>query len=459
MNSKPDLAERHFTQHRERILADWFDLLRFPSIGTEPDRLGDCSRCAAWLKRYLKNLGFEVDIFLSDGQPILLAERRGENGGAPVVLFYGHYDVQPVDPLEAWDTPPFEPTLRDGRVYARGAQDNKGQSFAFFEGLSALVASGRPLPTLKVVLDGQEESGSAVLRAHLPELKRRLAAHVMLVCDTNMHASGKLAITAGLRGMLHLTLRLDGPLRDLHSGSHGGLAPNPAMALARLLATLHHADGSIAVEGFLDRLEAPSGEERRLALAEPFDAEAYQEATGVPPVGGEQGLEAPLRVGFRPTIEVNGLSSGYAGPGSKTIIPATALAKLTARLCPGQHPAQALEHIRAHLQRHAPEGLRMTIEDTDDSGAGFRLPLDSPVVRLAQDVLTAMDPRGPVFLWEGASVPIVADLWKHTGAAPLMVGFGRDEDRIHAPNESFGLEQFQWAMRFGAAILEALGTR
>ncbi|MDD5707662.1 MAG: M20/M25/M40 family metallo-hydrolase, partial [Kiritimatiellae bacterium] len=360
-----EIVARHFDSQRERILSDWFDLIRFPTIGTEPERLGDCSRCTAWFRRYLKQLGFEVEVCLTDGQPVLLADRKGA-ANAPAVLIYGHYDVQPADPLDQWLSPPFEPQLRDGRVYGRGAQDNKGQLLALLEGMSALIAAGRPLPHIRLVLDGEEESGSNALRAKLPEWKRRLAADVLLACDTSMHPSGRMAITAGLRGIVHLTVTLDGPRHDLHSGTHGGLAPNPATAMARLLATLHGDDGSIAVSGFLDRIEPPSARELELAQAVPFDVKAYAAETGVEPLGGERNLPPSVRAGFRPTVEVNGMISGYTGAGTKTIIPANATAKLTARLCPGQDPPRALEQIVAHLKAHAPAGLRLTIAETHD---------------------------------------------------------------------------------------------
>jgi acetylornithine deacetylase/succinyl-diaminopimelate desuccinylase-like protein len=454
-----EIVARHFEGERDRILAQWFELLRFPTVSAQRERLGDCARCAAWLRRYLKALGFEVEVCPGEGPPILLAERAATAAGAPAVLFYGHYDVQPADPPEQWRRPPFEPELREDRVYARGAQDNKGQFFAFLEGMTALIRAGRPLPAVRIVLDGEEESGSPTLQARLPRWRRRLAADVLLVCDTGMHPSGRPAITAGLRGIVHLSVRLEGPRRDLHSGAHGGLAPNCALQLARLLATLHDDDGRIAVAGFHDRIEAPTAREEELARALPFDAEAYERETGVPPVGGEADVEPALRAGFRPAIEVNGLAAGHAGPGFKTVIPAAATAKLTARLVPGQNPERALAAIIAHLRARAPRGLRLEIPEAHVGGAAFRLPLDTPLVRLATRVLTRLDARGPLFLWEGASVPVIALLREQTGAAPLLVGFGREDDCIHAPDESFSLEQFLMAMRYSGEILSELAVR
>ena len=452
-----DSARRYFAAHREAILADWFALLRIPSIGANPQHLRDCSACAAWLKKFLRPLGFTATVRLpvGGGQPVLLAERLGR-ADAPVVLLYGHYDVQPADPLDAWLSPPFEPALRDERVYARGAADDKGQFFAFLQGVAALIDAGANLPTIRLVLEGEEESGSSGLLASLTSWRQELQADVMMVADTGVHPSGRPAIVAGLRGILHLTVTLRGPRTDLHSGTHGGLAPNPAMGMARLLASLHDDRGAIAVAGFLDRVAPPSTQESELANAEPFDEAAYLHATGVAPVGGETGIPPYERLGFRPTIEVNGIHAGYGGPGSKTVLPAMATAKLSARLCAGQVPRDCCDKLMAHLRAHCPPGLTIDFPEVNTGTPALRLPLQSPVVRLAEDVRRQIDTRGPVFLWEGASIPVVGALRDVSGASPLLVGFGREEDAIHAPNESFGLDQFQLGMAYTMLMLEAL---
>jgi acetylornithine deacetylase/succinyl-diaminopimelate desuccinylase-like protein len=451
-------ARDYFDAHREAVLEDWFALLRLPTVGADPRRLGDCARAAAWLKRFLRPMGFEVEIMAPDipnPVPVLVAERTGERPGM-TVLFYGHYDVQPEDPLAEWKTPPFEPTLADGRVYARGAQDNKGQVMGFLTGVKALVEAGRPLPTLKVVLEGQEESGSEVLSALAPSLAPRLQADVLMACDTSCGPDKQPAITAGLRGVQHFTVTLSGPSHDLHSGVHGGVAPNPAQGLARLLASLHHADGSIAVKGFCDHIEPPTAEERALATAAAVSEEQYAAEVGCLPVGGTRDEDAVTRGCFLPTIEVNGIHSGYGGPGSKTVIPAVASAKLSTRLVPGQMPPEAFEAIRKHLGAHCPEGMKLTVSEVYEGAPGFRLPLNSPVFRLAADVLGQMDARGALFRWEGASIPIISTLRHMSGAAPLLVGFGREEDKIHCPNESFGLDQFTQAMTWATLMLDAL---
>ena len=472
-----------FDEQRETILKEYFELLRFPTIGAEPMRLKDCVDCAMWLKKWLVPQGFAVELMqaakMLGTPPILLAERKGTEG-APTVLFYGHYDVQPPDPLDAWETPPFEPTLKDDqRVYCRGAQDDKGQFFSFLCGMRNFLAkcgglgeaalpvcaqdgrAGAPrppqaVPTIKIVLEGQEESGSTALAALAPTIKDRLRADVLLVCDTSAAAEMRPAIVAGLRGVSHFTVRLEAANYDLHSGEHGGIAPNPAQGMAELVASLHNPDGSIAVRGFCDHVVPPTDEERAAAESAAVSPEEYEKITGVPPVGGEEGLTLTERNSFRPTIEVNGIHSGYGGPGSKTVIPASALAKISMRLVPDQNPGEAMAAVERHLKQHTPRGMKLFIEDLTGEAAGFRLPLASPVFRLAASVLEEIDPRGAVYQWDGASIPVVSTLKTCSGAAPLLVGFGQPEDRIHSPNESYGLNQFARAMAWAEKILAAL---
>ncbi|MBQ4198272.1 MAG: M20/M25/M40 family metallo-hydrolase [Kiritimatiellae bacterium] len=448
-------------KEKETILEEYFELLRFPSVGADPARLKNCVDCAMWLKKWLSPQGFAVELMQAPKMlgtpPVVFAERRGSEG-APTILFYGHYDVQPEDPLDAWETPPFEPTLKDdGRVYCRGAQDDKGQFFAFLCGMRNFLESGpETIPTIKIVLEGQEESGSAALTALAPEIKDRLRADVLLVCDTGAAAEMRPAIMAGLRGVSHINIRLDAATHDLHSGEHGGIAPNPAQGIAELVASLHNPDGSIAVRGFCDRVTPPTDEERAAAEAAAVSPEEYEKITGVAPVGGEEGFTLTERNSFRPTIEVNGIHTGYGGPGAKTVIPASAIARLSMRLVPDQIPADAMAAIERHLRQHTPRGMRLSIEERTDGAAGFRLPLASPVFRLAASVLKEMDPRGAVYQWDGASIPVVSTLKTCSGAAPLIVGFGQPEDRIHAPNESYGLHQFERAMEWARRILGAL---
>ena len=454
----------------ESVQKEYFELLKFESVGADPAKLRDCAQCAMWLKAWLERIGFAVELLMpevKDGKaspPILFAERKGGEG-APTALIYGHYDVQPADPLSEWKTPPFEPTVVGERVYCRGAQDDKGQTFAFLNGVKDFLgerdASRRDAETqsginLKVILEGQEESGSAALMAMAPSIRSKLAADVLLVCDTSAAAELRPSIVAGLRGVAHFTIRLTGPNRDLHSGEYGGIAPNPAQAIAELVASLHNPDGSIAVAGFRDGIEPPSEAERRAAEAAAASEAAYYADIGCEPVGGQQGKTITQRNSFEPTIEVNGIHSGYGGAGSKTVIPAEALAKISMRLVPGQTPKVAMRAVKRHLEEKCPRGMKLSIEEVNEGAGGFRLPLDSPIFRLAADVLGEMDPRGAVFQWDGASIPVVSVLREASGAAPLIVGWGQADDRIHSPNESYSFAQFAKAREWAVRVLSAL---
>ncbi len=447
----------------DQVRNEYFELLKFETVGADPQKLRDCVQCAMWIKNWLAPAGFTGELLqapnLLGTPPVLFATRPG-TPGALTILFYGHYDVQPADPLEEWQTPPFEPTLKDdGRIYCRGSQDDKGQWFSCLCGVRKFLAArkeGQPMPTIKIVLEGQEESGSTALAALAPTMKDKLRADVMLVCDTGAAADLRPAIIAGLRGVSHFTVRLTAADHDLHSGEFGGIAPNPAQGMAEMLASLHNPDGSIAVKGFCDGIELPTDEERDAAEAAAMSDERYEQEMGCPPVGGEQGLSATERNSFRPTIEINGIHTGYGGPGSKTVIPAGALAKLSMRLVPGQNPATVMDCVVRHLERHTPRGMKLIVEDLSGEAPGFRLPLASPVFRLAKFVLEDMDPRGPVFQWDGASIPLGSVLKAASGAAPLLVGWGQPQDRIHSPNESYGLDQFAKSMEWGEKIMTAL---
>ena len=438
---------------------EYFELLKFPTIGAEQEHLRDCAACATWLKKWLKSIGAEVELLTADfNPPVVYAELKGQEG-ATTVLVYGHYDVQPPDPLNEWETPPFEPTVKeDDRIYCRGAQDDKGQVFAFLCGLRECLSSSVSSPlNIKIVLDGQEESGSVGLFKLLEqkEFRKRLTADVMLVCDTSAGPDLRPAIIAGLRGVNHFTVTLTAANRDLHSGEYGGIAPNAAQGMAELMASLHGADGSIAVAGFRDGVEPPSHEVLEAAEAGMADADAYAKDIGTDPCGGQLGKTIVQRNCFEPTIEVNGIHSGYGGPGSKTVIPCQAIAKLSTRLVPGQSPAKTYEAVKRHLKDRCPKGMQVELSELTGDSPGFRLPLSSPLFRLAADVLKEMDPRGAVFMWDGASIPVVAALREASGAAPLLVGWGQPEDRIHSPNESYSLRQFLAAKDWAKRILSS----
>lgn len=444
-----------FAENLARYVDEWRELVAFPSVSADPVHHDDCSRCAEWLVTHLTNMGFSSRLLDTGTRPAVFAERRGAED-KPTVLLYGHYDVQPADPEDAWTSPPFELTARNGRLYARGAEDNKGQLFYALKAIETLIRHDALELTVKVILEGEEESAGTSLSACLPAWTGMLKADVLLVTDTNTVRSGAPTIIMGLRGIVHLTAKLTGAPRDLHSGVHGGVAPNPANAMARLLATLHNPDGSIAVEGFYDSLLPPSDRERELAARLPFDEEMYREQTGVEPCAGEQQYSPAERIGFRPCLDANGIVSGYGGAGSKTIIPSTAIAKLTARIVPDQDPVFCLNTIIAHLRKHAPRGLRLEIIEQGIGGAGLRLDPDSPIVAQATRVLDKLTDQKTAFLWEGASIPVIPDLAAAAQAEPLLVGFGSEEDRVHAVDESFSIEQFRLGYLYVAGMLMSL---
>ena len=451
---KPAL-ERLFEDRKSRYIGDWESILRFPSVSSEPERQADCEACARWLADGLKRIGFSSRLLPTASHPVVFAERQGAPE-KPVVLFYGHYDVQPADPLDQWQSPPFSPTWRNGRLYARGAQDNKVQLTYVLKALEALIEAGAALPTIKLFIEGDEERGSAGVSEGLSAWSNELRADVLMVCDTGTVATGAPTIIMGLRGILHLTVTLTGPSHDLHSGMHGGVSPNPAQAMARLIASLHRPDGSIAIRDYYADVPMPSDEERRLANAVPFDAEHYTRQTGVAPVAGEKQFTPAERLGFRPSIDVNGLHAGYGGPGSKTIIPSSAMAKISARLTSGQNPEKCMEAIVTHLREQTPHGLQLAIPEKDIGGPALRLNLTSPLVARAKQILFELTGEEPMFLWEGASIPLLSRLSHVAHAEPLLVGMGAEEDRVHAPNESFSLEQFRRGFLYAGLLLSRL---
>ena len=450
--------ERWLEKNRAQALDGWYDFLRFPSVGTDPAHRADCRACSGWLRDWLAPLGFDVEFLgAPDVPPVVYATWRSPDPAAKTAMIYGHYDVQPADPVELWDTNPWEPTLRGDRVYARGAQDDKGQVWWTLQGMRAALESGAPMPNLVLVLEGQEECGSPSLIEIVAADPARFKADVLMVADTSMMPDGRPAITAGLRGVSSVTFRLHGPDHDLHSGQHGGMAPNPAIELARIVAAMHREDGSIAVEGLLDGMREPTPEEIALVMEEPADEASYVRETGVPPVGGTRGVAPQVRGRLLPTVEVNGFHSGYAGEGGKTIIPAWAEVKLSMRTVPGQTPERCIAAIRRHVETRVKRGMRLEIPYIETGAEALRVSLDSEAVAMARRVLGAMHPRGCAVLYTGGSIHIVGALAAAGGAEPLLVGFGLEQDRIHAPNESFSLPQAEGCYAYTAAFLKEMG--
>ncbi len=449
-----EACQKAYEENRERFFNDWKEFLQFPSISADPAYDKDCQDCASWLANHLDGIGMTAELLSTTGKPLVYAEYKGKPDH-PTVLYYGHYDVQPVDPLELWDSKPFEPEVRGERLYARGAQDNKGQTMYVIKALETLIQHDALNCTVRLFLEGEEETGSYGITAAIDELYQsgKLVGDVLMVCDTGAVAAGVSTITMGLRGIVYLQATLDGISHDLHSGSHGGMVKNPATELARLVATLHDENGKIAVKDFYEGVGEIAEADRKLANAAPFHNDEYTSQIGVAPVGGESDFTPVERKGFRPTIEVNGFHSGYGGPGSKTIIPDSAFVKISSRLVGQQDPQKSLDRIEAHLKAHAPEGLNLTISGKGVGGPALMLSSESELIQKADDVLQKLSDQPTVFSWEGGSIPVVSSLARVSGAEPLLVGFGLDEDRIHAPNESFSLNQFELGFLYATMML------
>ncbi len=431
----------HFETHLQSYISDWEQLLRFASVSSREDGRSACRACAEWLSRFLEQNGFTARVQPTDGNPLVLATRPAPPG-APTILVYGHYDVQPAEPVSEWTAPPFEPSWRGDRLYARGAQDNKGQLMYTLQAIRALIELDALPVGITVLLEGDEEHGSAPTQAALGPLAPELQAETLLVCDTGAAPDGAPAVVLGLRGLVHLALEMRGAHHDLHSGQHGGAAPNAAAGLAAVLASLHAPDGSVAVAGFYDGVIPPTAAEQDALDTHPFDVATYRAETGVSPVAGETAYPPDVRIGFRPALDVNGFASGCV-ESVKTIIPARAVARVTARLVHGQDPDACLNAIQRHCLERVPAGLTLTVTDAGSHGSGFRLDPEHPAVQRACAALAAVTGRTARLTWEGASIPIIPALAATSGAVPLLVGFGEEADCAHAPDESFSLRQYR----------------
>ncbi|RMD84056.1 MAG: M20/M25/M40 family metallo-hydrolase [Candidatus Dadabacteria bacterium] len=441
---------KRYIDHLDRFL-------RFKSVSTDPAFDKECLKCADWLKGFLGDLGLESSLLDTSSKPVVYGEYKGDDN-FPTVLYYGHYDVQPPEPLSEWISPPFEPEVRNGRIYARGAQDNKGQTMYFLEALGATIKEGLCRCTVKVFIEGEEETGSRGISEAFPQWSSFARGNVLMVCDTGVVPSGAPTIVMGLRGVGGMTVRLKGPRYDLHSGIHGGAVKNPAIEMAKIISSFFASDGSVSISGFYDGIEAPTKEE--LALAKqgcPSDNE-YAAIVGVMPDGGEAGLSLVERACFRPTLEVNGIHSGYGGAGSKTIIPSEAEAKLSWRLVVGQDPNRVLKSIKQHIEAICPPSITVSFTDEFSEGGAIKVSPNSQYVKIAREVLTELSDLEVVYRWEGASVPVVAKICEASGAEPLLVGFGTEEDRIHAPNESFLLDHFKRGFLYVASLLHKLSS-
>ncbi len=436
-------------------LSDLFEYLRFQSVSTDPARVADVAACAQWLREKFAGMGLEARVYPTGRHPIVVA-RTERKPGRKTVLIYGHYDVQPVEPVAEWNTEPFEPVVKEGVIFARGATDNKGQTLAHILGAEKTLREKGELPVnLVFLIEGEEEVGSTHLGAFLKDHREELACDVIAISDTGMVAPGVPALTYGLRGILALEVRLHGAATDLHSGIYGGAVPNPATLLARLIASLHDADFHVAIPGFYENVAELAPWERAEWAKLPLTDAALQAATRAPVMMGEGGYTALERVWGRPTAEVNGIGGGYQGEGSKTIVPREAFAKLTFRLVPNQTPEAIEQSVRAHLEKHCPPGVRMEI-DVEQGGEPFMCDPNGPQGQAARRALKRVFGVEPALIREGGSIPILQTLQQTLGAQILLLGLALPDANCHAPNENFPVANFEAGMALNQALLEEL---
>lgn len=445
--------------HREAFEEELFDFLRIPSISTDSRHAQDVRRCAEWVAERARETGLsDVELVETPGHPIVLGEHHVDDD-APTVLVYGHYDVQPADPEELWDAPPFEPTVRGDRVYARGATDNKGQIHMHLKALEACGSAAGRLPVnVKLLVEGEEEIGSVNVEAFLVEHRDRLACDAVILSDTGMFEKGLPTVTTGLRGLVYFEVRFQGPASDLHSGVYGGSVANPANALATVIGQLKDDRNRVTVPGFYDDVRPISDRDRENMERLPFDETDYLEEVGASELAGEKGFSTLERVWFRPTLDVNGLLSGFTGEGAKTVLPATAMAKVSMRLVPDQDPHAVSEAFDAYVRELAPRGVK--VETTlFNEGLPWAVDPGGPLFDLAGEALEAAFGREPVFIREGGSIPIVALFADTLGAPVAPIGFALPGCNLHAPNEWLDLDVYHDGIEALARLYALLGER
>jgi succinyl-diaminopimelate desuccinylase len=452
MSGIDDYLERN----RERYVQELSELLRIPSVSADSKHRDDVRKAADWVANQFRRMKLQVEVIATPGNPIVYAESPAIPG-APVVLVYGHYDVQPPDPLNEWQSPPFEPTVRDGNIYARGATDDKGQMLTHLKSAEAWIETEGKLPLqLKFLIEGEEEVGSANLEPFIAQHKQKLACDVVVISDTSQFAPGRPAITYGLRGIAYYELRLTGPKQDLHSGTFGGGVSNPANALVTMLSALINERGQIQVPGFYDEVEPLTPRERAEFAKLPFDEAEFMSKLGVDGLRGEEGYTTLERRWARPTFDINGLWSGYQGEGAKTVLPARAGAKFSFRLVPKQDPKKLSVALEKKLRELCPPGIRLELIDFHGA-PGVVVPLESPFVTAASKAIEAGFGRQPVFMREGGSIPVVATFHDQLGVDTLLLGWGLDDDNTHSPNEKFSLADFQRGIKSSAHLWRHLG--
>lgn len=428
-------------KHKDRFLSELFDLLRIPSISARAENKKDMIRCAESVKQHLLRAGAsKAIVYQTEGHPVVYGEKIID-ASLPTVLAYGHYDVQPADPLELWNSDPFEPVIKDGKIFARGSADDKGQFFMHIKALETLVATNTLPVNMKFIIEGEEEMGSPNLAKFVRQNKDLLKADVILISDTSMLSIENPSIDAGVRGLSYIQVEVTGANRDLHSGVYGGAVANPINVLAKMIASCHDENNHITIPGFYDDVVEASSEERKKMALAPFDESAYMKDLGVHKLFGEKGYTTNERTGIRPTIEVNGIWGGYTGEGSKTVLPAKAYAKISARLVPNQSSKKITEKLFHYFKSIAPAGVTIKVEE-HHGGEPYVTPIDSIEYKAASMAIKKTFGKEPIPVRGGGSIPICALFEEVLGIKIVFMGFGLDSDNLHSPNEKYDLVNF-----------------
>lgn len=447
--------DAYLAKNQDAHLEMLFELLRIPSVSADSTKKSDMDRAASWVADKFRTAGLKTELIPGDGPALVYAE-TDPVPGQPVVLVYGHYDVQPADPLELWKTPPFEPSVRDGNIYARGSTDDKGQMLTHVLSILSWKACGMKLPLqVKFLIEGQEEQGSEVLEAKLPEIARKLACDVIVISDSSQYAKGQPAITYGLRGIAYFELRVHGPKMDLHSGSFGGAVTNPGLALARILTEIKTPDGRIQLPGFYDSVVDLEDSERKMWASLGFSDAKFAEQLGVNALTGENGYTTLERRWARPTFDVHGLLGGYQGEVGKTVIPSWNGAKISFRLVPNQDPATVAKQLRQFIASHTPPGVEVEVIDLH-GGRGVVVDPNSKFMKGAVAAVEEGFGVKPVLIREGGSIPIVAQMVDALDCDVLLIGWGLDDDGAHSPNEKFCLADFYRGIRASSRLWQHL---
>lgn len=428
-------------KNKERFLNELLDLLRIPSISARSEHKADMTKCAEAVKQSLLQAGADkATIYPTEGHPVVYAEKIIDPS-KPTVLVYGHYDVQPADPLELWHSGPFDPVIKDGKIFARGSADDKGQFYMHVKALETMVNTGTMLTNVKFIIEGEEEVGSPNLAKFVTTHKDLLKADVILISDTAMISLEHPSIDVGVRGLSYIQVEVTGPNRDLHSGVYGGAVANPITILAKMIASCHDENNHITIPGFYDDVVEATTAERKLMAAAPFDEKEYKADLGIKELWGEKGYTTNERTGIRPTLELNGIWGGYTGEGSKTVLPSRATAKISARLVPNQSSAKITEKLLKYFRDIAPAGVTVKAEE-HHGGEPYMTPIDSKAYQSAAKAIKATFGKDPVPVRGGGSIPICSLFEKELGIKIVFMGFGLDSDNLHSPNEKYDIANF-----------------